>query len=65
MFVGLAHGGGEVVIEDTDSVDQCVLYTQRADIRSTFLAHKQNVGVVRGSNTYFNWSNENQFITFI
>jgi len=36
QLFGLAHGGGEVGMEDTYSVDRCILYTLRADIRSTF-----------------------------
>ncbi len=37
QLFGLAHGSGEVGMEDTDSMDRRLLYTQRAEIRSIFL----------------------------
>ncbi len=37
QLFGLARGSGDVGMEDTDSMDRCLLYTQQAEIRSIFL----------------------------
>ncbi len=37
QLFGFADGSGKVGMEDTYSMDRCLLYTQRAEIRSIFL----------------------------